>query len=180
MKTIVIYNSQTGFTKRYAGWIAEAAGADCLELSAAKRRSLEPYDAIVFGGWACAGSIKKFGWFKENIEKWADKKLIVFCVGASPIDNSEVEQSLKQNFKEPELQKVNVFYCPGGLNYKKMPASSKLMMKMFIKMLKAKKDKTEAEREMIKMISASYDISDKKYIEPVLECLERQICSPFS
>ena len=29
MKTIVIYNSQTGFTKRYAEWIAEAAGADC-------------------------------------------------------------------------------------------------------------------------------------------------------
>ena len=173
MKTIVIYNSQTGFTKRYAGWIAEAAGADCLELSAAKRRSLESYDAIVFGGWACAGSIKKLGWFKENIEKWAYKKLIAFCVGASPIDNPEVEQSLKQNFKEPELKKVNIFYCPGGLNYEKMPASSKLMMKMFIKMLKAKKDKTEAEREMIKMISASYDISDKKYIEPVMECLKR-------
>ena len=173
MKTIVIYNSQTGFTKRYARWIAEAAGADCLELSAAKRRSLESYDAIVFGGWACAGSIKKLGWFKENIEKWADKKLIAFCVGASPIDNPEVEQSLKQNFKEPELKKVNIFYCPGGLNYEKMPASSRLMMKMFIKMLKAKKDKTEAEREMIKMISASYDISDKKYIEPVMECLKR-------
>ena len=175
MKTIVIYNSQTGFTKRYARWIAEAAGADCLELSAAKRRSLESYDAIVFGGWACAGSIKKLGWFKENIEKWADKKLIAFCVGASPIDNPEVEQSLKQNFKESELKKVNIFYCPGGLNYEKMPVSSRLMMKMFIKMLKAKKDKTEAEQEMIKMISASYDISDKRYIEPVLECLERQI-----
>lgn len=175
MKTIVIYNSQTGFTKRYARWIAEAAGADCLELSAAKRRSLESYDAIVFGGWACAGSIKKLGWFKENIEKWADKKLIAFCVGASPIDNPEVEQSLKQNFKESELKKVNIFYCPGGLNYEKMPVSSRLMMKMFIKMLKAKKDKTKAEREMIKMISASYDISDKRYIEPVLECLERQI-----
>ena len=38
MKTIVIYNSQTGFTKRYAEWIAEEAGADCLALSDAKRR----------------------------------------------------------------------------------------------------------------------------------------------
>ncbi len=25
MKVVVIYNSQTGFTKRYAQWIAEAA-----------------------------------------------------------------------------------------------------------------------------------------------------------
>lgn len=39
------------------------------------------------------------------------------------------------------------------------------MMKMFIKTLKAKKDKTEAEQVMVKMISSSYDISDKTYIE---------------
>ncbi len=65
MKTIVIYNSQTEFTKRYAKWIAEEAGAD--------------------------------------------KKLIAFCVGASPIDNPEIETSLKQNFNESEWKKVNTF-----------------------------------------------------------------------
>lgn len=32
MKTIVIFNSQTGFTERYARWIAESAGAECVEL----------------------------------------------------------------------------------------------------------------------------------------------------
>ena len=41
MKTIVIYNSQTGFTKRYAGWIAKAAGADCMELAEAKQNSMD-------------------------------------------------------------------------------------------------------------------------------------------
>ena len=173
MKIIVIYNSQTGFTKRYAEWIAEATKADCLELSAAKKKDLTTYEAIIFGSWACAGSISKISWFKGNIDKWADKKLIAFCVGGSPIDNSEIEQALKQIFNESALEKVNVFYCPGGFNYDKMSASSKLMMKMFIKMLKAKKDKTEAEQEMVKMISQSYDISDKKYIQPILECLKR-------
>lgn len=174
MKTVVVYNSQTGFTKRYAQWIAEAAGADCLDISAAKKKSMAAYEAIIFGGWACAGSISKLGWFKRNIDKWSDKKLIVFCVGGSPIDNPEIAPALKQNFKETELKKVSVFYCPGGFNYEKMSASSKLMMKMFIKMLKAKKDKTESDREMIKIISSSYDISDKRYIEPVLECLKKE------
>ena len=46
------------------------------------------------------------------------------------------------------------------------------MKKVFIKTLKAKKGKTEADQEMIKMISGSYDISDKKYIEPILQCLK--------
>lgn len=171
MKTIVIYNSQTGFTKQYAQWIAEAAGADYLALSEAENKNMDAYEAIVFGGWARAGSISKIGWFKENLDKWEDKRLIAFCVGGSPIDSPEVEPALKKNFTARQLEKVSVFYCPGGFNYEKMSASSKLLMKVFIKMLKAKKDKTEAEKEMIRMISASCDISDRKYIEPILNCL---------
>lgn len=171
MKTIVIYNSQTGFTKRYAEWIAEATGADCFELSAAKKKDLAAYDAIIFGSWACAGGIRKLSWFKGNMDRWQDKKLIAFLVGASPIDSPEIDPALKRNFTESERDKISVFYCPGGLNYEKMPAPSKLMMKMFVTMLKAKKGKTEADQEMIKMISASYDISDRKYIEPILSCL---------
>ncbi|MCI9237106.1 MAG: flavodoxin [Dorea sp.] len=172
MKTIVIYNSQTGFTKRYAEWIAEAAGADCLELSAAKKKDLAAYDAIIFGGWACAGNISKLSWFKGNIDRWAGKKLIAFCVGASPIDNPEIDIALKRNLNESEYKKVKIFYCPGGLNYEKMSTPSKLMMKMFVKKLKAQKDKTEAEQIMVKMISSSYDISDRKYIEPILQYLK--------
>ena|GEM_PF-3968787 len=29
MKSIVIYNSQTGFTKQYAQWISDVAGCEC-------------------------------------------------------------------------------------------------------------------------------------------------------
>lgn len=174
MKTIVIYNSQTGFTKRYAEWIAEKSGADCYELSEAKKKRLDSYDAIIYGGWACAGGISKLSWFKGNINKWKGKKLIAFCVGGSPLENPEIEPALKKNFSEEEMNNVNVFYCPGGFNYEKMSITSKLMMKMFIKTLKAKKDKTEEDEVMIKMISSSYDISDIKYIEPILASLNEK------
>ncbi len=172
MKTIVIHNSQTGFTKRYVEWIAEATGADCLELSVAKKKDLAIYETIIFGSWVCAGSISKISWFKGNIDRWADKKLIVFCVGGSPIDNPEINIALKRIFNESEQKKVKTFYCPGGFKYEKMSTPSKLMVKMFVKTLKAKKDKTEAEQIMAKMISSSYDISDKKYIEPILQYLK--------
>ena len=141
MKTVVIYNSQTGFTKRYAEWIAEETGADCFELSVAKKKNLEEYDTIVFGGWACAGGISKLSWFKGNLNKWKNKKLIAFCVGGSPIENPEIEEALKRNFDGAEFEKVHAFYCPGGFNYEKMSKTSKVMMKMFIKSLKAKKNK---------------------------------------
>lgn len=42
---------------------------------------------------------------------------------------------------------------------------------MFVKALKSKKDKTEDDMEQIRMMSSSYDISDIKYIEPILNYL---------
>lgn len=171
MKTIVIYNSQTGFTKRYAQWIAEEINADCVELSIAKKTDLDSYDAIVFGGWAVAGSISKLKWFKNNISKWSNKKLIAFCVGASPIENPEIEEALPKNFTADELEVVRWFYLPGGLDYEKMSLKSRAMMKMFVKMLKAKKNKTQDDLNQIRMVSSSYDISDIKYIEPIIDYL---------
>lgn len=171
MKTAVIYNSQTGFTKKYAEWISEVVGADCFELKIAKKQNFDTYDAIVFGGWICAGSISKISWFKSNINKWSGKTLVVFCTGSSPAENPGIDASLSNIFSEVEREKISVFYCPGGFNYEKMSTGSKLMMKIFQKMVSAKKDKTEVDIEMLKMISHSYDISDKKYIEPILKLL---------
>ena len=171
MKMIVIYNSQTGFTKRYAQWIAQKTNADCIEYDKAKKMNLDRYDAIIFGGWAVAGSISKLKWFKKNILKWSDKKLVVFCVGASPIENPEIELTLPKNFTDEELKVVRWFYCPGGLDYEKMSVTSKMMMKIFVKVLNAKKDKTEADIEQIRMLSSSYDISNIKYIDPIIDYL---------
>lgn len=166
---IVIYNSQTGFTKKYAQWISEALECECVEFNEAGKMNFEQYDAIIFGGWACAGGISKIKWFKNNLKKWSEKNLAVYCVGGSPIENPEIEVAMKNWFTEEEHQKVKTFYCPGGFSYEKMSGPSKLMMKMFIGALKAKKDKTEEEKIQIEMISKSYDISDKKYIEPIVE-----------
>ncbi len=37
-----------------------------------------------------------------------------------------------------------------------------------------KKDKTEDDIKMLKMISHSYDISDKKYIEPIIKLISKE------
>lgn len=171
MKTAVIYNSKTGFTKRYAEWISKAVDADCFELKIAKKQDFEEYDAIVFGGFACAGTISQISWFKSNLEKWAGKTLVAFSTGGCPAGAPEIDKFLNNNFNEAERKKVHVFYCPGGFNYEKMSMGSKLLMKMFQKKVGAKKNKTEADKEMLKMISHSYDISDKGYIEPIIEVL---------
>lgn len=143
MKTVVIYNSQTGFTERYARWIAEETGADCFQLADAKKKDLSGYDAIVFGGWAIAGGISKLKWFKANMNQWSGKKLVAFCTGAGPMVNPEIGPAMRKNFTDDQWAKVKVFYLSGGLNYEKMSATSRMLMKMFVSSLKAQKEKTE-------------------------------------
>lgn len=171
MNTIVIYNSQTGFTKRYALWLAEETGAECVEYKDAKKMDLSGFDSIVFGGWAMAGSITKVKWFTKNKAKWQGKKLATFCVGASPIENPEIDVFLKKFEDDEEYKGIRVFFCPGGLDYDKMTVASRAAMKMFVKMLESNKNKTENDLIQIEMLSSSYDISDKKYLQPIIEYL---------
>ena len=131
---------------------------------------LSDYDAIIFGGWFMAGGIKNLAWFKNQIPELsaAGKKIIVYGVGGSPADSPEIPAAMRRNFTDEEWNSLKAFYCPGGFNYEKMSGFSKFMMKMFTTMLANKKDASEAEKNMAQMISHSYDISDKKYIEPIL------------
>ena len=53
MKTLIIYTSQTGFTKRYAEWIAEKMSGELLDLRDARKKSADyfkDFDAICYGG----------------------------------------------------------------------------------------------------------------------------------
>ena len=92
-------------------------------------------------------------------------------MGASPSESPGVQAALEKSFPQTERARVQVFYCPGGFCYEKMPAVSRAMMKLFLRSLRARKDKTPEDEAVIRMISSSYDISERKYIEPILECL---------
>ena len=97
---IVIYNTQTGFTKKYAEWLSEALECECVECSGAEKMDLDRYETIIFGGWACAGSISKLKWFQNKMKKWENKKLAVYCVGGSPMENPDVEEGLKNCLRD--------------------------------------------------------------------------------
>ena len=174
MKTLIIYTSQTGFTKKYADWLAQKTGGDLLDLKDAQKKNdafFEGYEAIVYGGWVMAASVVKVKWFLNRAASWKGKKLAIYCVGGSPNDNPDVEVMLKNMLNDEQREYIRAFYCQGGFNYERMNAPSRLAMKMFVSALKKKKDPTEEEKIMTEMVAKSYDISDEKYLELLIEYL---------
>ena len=172
MKTIIIYTSKTGFTKRYSEWLAEKMNADLIDLKDAQKkgdRFFDDYEAIVYAGWCMAGSVVKAKWFLDKASTWKGKRLAIMVVGGSPNDNPDVEETLNKILNDEQREYITAFYCQGGINYDKMKGPSKLAMKMFASALKKRKD--EKSRQVGEYISSSYDISDVKYIEPVVAYL---------
>lgn len=67
--------------QKNAEWIAEKMGEETMELREAKKKSddyFASFDAIVYGGWIMAGTIKKSEWFTNRIQKWRGKNW--FCL----------------------------------------------------------------------------------------------------
>ncbi len=173
MKTLVVYTSQTGFTKRYAQWLSERMDADIYDLKEVQKKadsSFDEYEAIVYAGWLMAGKVVKSNWFLEKAKGWKEKHLALVAVGGSPNDNPDVEVALKNMLTDEQKTYIKAFYCQGGFNHEKMNLPSKLAMKAFIAALR--KSKNEKEREVASFIDHSYDISDIKFIEPVVVYLQ--------
>lgn len=170
MKAIVMYNSQTGFTAQYARWLAEAMGCEAVAFEKRKRADFSSCDTVLFGSWCHAGRMKKVKWLRRMLPEWRDKRVGVFLVGAMP-EGAEAVQTTLQGLLPGRTEKNAAFYLPGGLRYEKMGVGDRIMMRLFVSMLSAKRDKTPEEEEAAGMLSGSYDLSNRRYIRPILNWL---------
>jgi menaquinone-dependent protoporphyrinogen IX oxidase len=173
MKAVIIYNSKTGFTKRYASWIQEETGFEMIEDKNISKEILESYDLVIYGGRIHAGQINRY---KQFIKKLSDKsKLIVFATGATPANAKETIKTMwDNNFTKEEQETIPHYYFQSGLNYDKMQWGDKLIMKALAKMLSKKNTKSPEESGCEQSISQSYDISSKEFIKPLIECIREK------
>jgi menaquinone-dependent protoporphyrinogen IX oxidase len=169
MKTIVVYKSKTGFTKRYAEWIAKDLGCEAVSADKVSAKELQPYQTVIYGGGITAGQIGGLKKFKGVIADNLGQKLIVFATGATPAEVLKEKDTVKEaNFTSEELKEIPYFYFQSGINYENMKLGGKLLMKMFSAMLSKKKDKTPEEQGMAETITKSADYSDVKFIQPLI------------
>lgn len=161
MKTVVVYKSSTGFTKTYAEWIADGLQCDILDLKAVKGNELQEYDLVVFGGWIMGNMISGL----DRIKKMDLKKLVVFAVGSMPESDTVVENIRTQN----QLGENPFFYMAGGFHFEKLNFLIRMILKTMKKSVAKKADKTESDMYMEKNLGTSFDNSDRKYTEPLIE-----------
>ncbi len=171
MKGIVLYCSQTGFTERYAQWIAKELGFDCAPAGKQKAAALSLYDAVVFGSWVRAGSLVNAAQFARLLPRLPGKKAAVFGVGARPADAVSLAV-VEKAFPKERFPSLGRFYFPGGMCYEKMGGLSRKMLQTYAKMLKKQKEPTEETRKILEFLGTSFDCTNREALQPLFGFLK--------
>lgn len=163
MKGIIIYNTKTGTTKKYAQWIKEETNFDLISLKEAVIDNISKYDVVVYGS-RVVGSKIDLSFIKKNKEKLQNKKIFVYAVGAFLIENDEISSMYDLNFKG--LPKTNFYFFRGKWDIEDMNYFEKKICKMLEKYY-LKKDLSsisKKEREFVEILGKSNDWSSKEQI----------------
>jgi len=164
-RIIVLYQSETGFTKQYADWIGEELECEVLDIKDNPEIYLPDYDCAIYGGWIMGNGLVGY----NKISNIGAKNVVLFGVGASG-NNEELRKKLIEYNK---IGDTPFFYMQGGFRFEKLGFFKRMMLKMVRKSLEKKVGITESEAEMIMMLSESSDRSDRKYIDELVSYVRK-------
>ena len=168
-KIAVIYKSQYGSTKKYAGWIAIKLDADLYELSDITSGDLPDYENIIYGSSLHIQKIKGLNFITKNYEKIKNKNIIIFAVGLAEDNENTIKKIKEVNFSEEFSKGVNLFYLRGQLDYKNMSLVDKLLMRGLKKSLEKKKTLDNDEKLLLESFYDKIDYTDKNSVYPIIE-----------
>ncbi len=161
-KVLVLYKSKTGFSERYARWIADDLQCDLSNVVEFDKESLSEYTLIIYGAGIYAGQIKGLGKIKRWMEAYPGKTWVIFCTGATPSKEKYEELIFKTNFRAGEVRPAHLFYFLSGINYEKMSLFDRLLMRFLTFLTSRKSGKPQAAKQ------TSVDLANRDYTEDLL------------
>jgi menaquinone-dependent protoporphyrinogen IX oxidase len=113
MRTVIIYNSLLGTTKRYAMWLREALEADLSKADAGRRSALD-YDLIIVCSPTYIGQIRLLGYLKKRWSVLQGKRVILIAVGMAPPESPDSRESY-ESIPEEIRNRIRYFKLPGKI-----------------------------------------------------------------
>ncbi|NLM74400.1 MAG: flavodoxin domain-containing protein [Clostridiaceae bacterium] len=157
---VIVYESKTGFTKRYAEMLASKTGFKVFSVKEIEK--IDKNEEIIFLGWMKVGKVQGF----DKVRKYNVKAVIGSGTGRTA--EPDTETVIARN----NIGNIPFFYMRGGcLPLKQLKGMDRLMLSFFVKMLKKRKDMDEETEEAIYNIENGFDGIKEENLAPVLEWL---------
>lgn len=169
-KTLILYCSNTGDTKKYAEDIASQVSADIFPLKKFKWKKIDDYDIVLFAGWVMGGEIKGLNDFLSH---WDDdlksKDVIVIGNGMGMATPETRKRLIDQNLLD--MYHIRFYQFQGSFDMDRLNLTYKLLMKASIKRLEADPNATAAEKSITTIIDNPISYYDHAKVERVVEVI---------
>lgn len=169
MKTLIIYGSQYGSTKRYAERLSEITGIEAVDYKQAK--DIKGFDKIIFMGGLYAGGVLGL---KKTVGKMTDKQeLVIVTVGVTNPNEtkyfSEIRKSIKAKIPANLYNEEKIFHLRGAIDYNNLGFKHRFMMSMFHKMVQKTPDaqRTADAKAMLETYGQNVDFVDFNALEQI-------------
>lgn len=130
MKSIIIYGSLHGSTKRYAERLGEMTGMEAIDYKDAK--DLAKYDRIICFGALYASGVTGLKKIVANMKP--NQELFVATVGmADPKDNAYIDtirKALKEQIPPQLYDEKRIFHFRGAIDYSALDFKHRMVMSM--------------------------------------------------
>ncbi|MES1213939.1 MAG: flavodoxin domain-containing protein [Bacteroidota bacterium] len=144
MKGIIIYKGKYGATQQYADWAGAAMRLPVMASHECRKQDIADCDFLVLGTSVYIGVLVLREWIKENLDVLMGKRIFMFVVSGTSLDDKvKLESYIQNSIPERLRQHCEIYFLPGKLNYKKLSWSDKLLLRIGA-MLAGKGDQRKA------------------------------------
>lgn len=172
MKTVIIYGSQYGTTKKYADELGKRTNIEVKNYDDID--DINKYDTIIYFGALYAGGVmglkRTFGKLKSVL----DKTVIIVTVGlADPSDKENIttiKKGMERQLPKELFECAHVLHFRGGIDYSCLSMKHKAMMAMlYRKATRLPEEKKTAEvRAMIATYNQKVDFVDLSRLDEII------------
>ena len=176
MKTLVLYQTSTGSTKKYAEEIAQSVKADILPAKKFKKKLIPQYDTIVFGGWVMGGKIKGIDEFLSLWDLMSDKNVIVFSVGMSLPTKQARTDMISGNLLD--MYHLRFYMLRGSFEYNKLKFPYKFLFANSLRMIARDENASADQKALLTVKETPIIVHDDEGISKIVSIINRLSAIP--
>lgn len=166
MESLIIYKSNTGFTKRYVDSLERRIlDSKVVDIKDLRKSDLKEAKFIFYGGPLKNDKIDGLDKFLKYYDLVENKNIFIFCTGISPLDDKKKENVILANGLN--LYHVRLYLLPGGFDFNKMSKFEQKMIKLGLKM---QAEKQGFSKDLIESrLNSSVDLVDLNKLDRMVE-----------
>ena len=169
MRTLILYTSGTGGTKKYAEDIAAGIQGDVFPLKKYKWKDIRQYDAVVYGGWVMGGKIQGIDNFLSHYDQISKKNVLIFASGMAAPTAEARDNLISTNVLD--IYHVRFYQLRGSFDYAKLRFPYNLLINTSLKQIQKDPDHASDGALMEDLKNRPMEFYDAQGIDKILSVL---------